>query len=266
VVLFWLSKTFWIVAAPANVALIAAVVGVLLLWTRWRALGRWLASLGIIILVGLAVLPIGPWLSWPLETRFVTPDPMPVKVDGIILLGGAEGVSQTRARGIIAVNGAADRLIAFVDLARTYPDARLAYSGGSGSLRPEAMREADVARAALRTMGLAVQRVVFERKSRNTFENARNLKPKVAPQEGETWLLVMSALNMPRAVGVFRAAGWPVVPYPVDHTVGVLRPGMSLGWDLAGRAWSAQRALREWIGLVVYRVLGRTNALFPSVS
>ena len=264
--LFWLSKTFWIVAAPANLALIVAAFGVLLLWTRWRVLGSWLSSLGIIILVGLAVLPIGAWLSWPLETRFVTPDPMPQKVDGIILLGGAEGVSQTQARGIIAVNGAADRLIAFVDLARTYPDARLAYSGGNGSLRSEAISEADVARAALRTMGLDVERVVFEGKSRNTFENARYLKPKVAPQEGETWLVVMSALNMPRTVGVFRGAGWPVVPYPVDHTVGVSRPGLSLDWDLAGRATSAQRALREWIGLVVYRVLGRTNALFPRVS
>lgn len=261
--LFWLSKTFWIVAAPANFALIAAVVGVLLLWTRWRALGRWLASFGIIILVVLAVLPIGNWLSWPLESRFVTPDPMPARVDGIILLGGSENVRQTRARGIVAVNGAADRLIAFVDLARTYPGARLAYSGGSGSLRPEAMREADVARAALRTMGLDVDRVVFERESRNTFENARNLKPMIEPQEGETWLVVTTALNMPRAVGVFSAAGWSVVPYPVDHTLGVMRPGLSLDWNLAGRASSAQRALREWIGLVVYRVLGRTNALFP---
>lgn len=261
--LFWLSKTFWIVAAPANFALIAAVIGALLLWTRWRSLGRWLASFGILVLVGLAVLPIGSWLGWPLESRFDTPDPMPVRVDGIILLGGSESVSQTRAQGIVAVNGAADRLIAFVDLARTYPDARLAYSGGSGSLRPEAMREADVARMALSTMGLDVDRVVFERESRNTFENARNLKPLISPKEGETWLVVMSALNMPRAVGVFRAVGWPVVPYPVDHSVGVARPGLSLSWNLAGRASSAQRALREWIGLVVYRVLGRTNALFP---
>ena len=68
------------------------------------------------------------------------------------------------------------------------------------------MREADVARAALNVMGLNVERVVFERESRNTFENARNLKSMVAPQANEKWLVVMSALNMPRAVGVFRAA------------------------------------------------------------
>ena len=264
--LFWLSKTFWIVVAPSNLALIASVIGALLLWTRWRALGRWLVSLGIVVLVGLAVLPIGAWLGWPLESRFATPDPLPARVDGIILLGGASNVSQTRARGFVSVNQAADRLIAFVDLAHRYPNARLAYSGGSGSLRPEAMREADVARMALRTMGLDVDRVFFERESRNTFENAQNLKPMIDPKDGETWLLIMSALNMPRAVGVFRAAEWPVIPYPVDHAYGLDAPGLSLDWDLAGRASSAQRVLREWIGLVVYRVLGRTDALFPGAT
>jgi uncharacterized SAM-binding protein YcdF (DUF218 family) len=265
-VLFWLSKTFWIVIAPSNLALIAAVVGAILLWTRWRAMGRWLVSLGIVVLVALAVLPIGAWLGWPLENRFATPDPMPTQVDGIILLGGASNVSQTRARGFVSVNEAADRMIAFVDLAQRYPDARLAYTGGTGSLRPEAMREADVARMALRTMGLDVDRVVFERESRNTFENAQNLKPLIEPKAGETWLLIMSALNMPRAAGVFRAADWPVIPYPVDHAYGVEPPGVSLDWDLAGRANSAQRVLREWIGLVVYRVLGRTDALFPEAT
>ncbi len=261
--LFWLSKTFWIIAAPANLALIAAVLGVLLLWTPWRVLGRNLAALGITVLVVFAVLPIGSWLALPLENRFGTPDPMPERLTGIIVLGGSENVSQTRLRGIVAVNGAADRLIAFADLARRYPEARLVYAGGSGSLRPGALREADVARQALQIMGVNTDRVVFERGSRNTYENARNLKPMVMPTTGDTWLLVTSALYMPRAVGVFRKADWPVLPYPVDHSQGFGPPRLSLDWDLAGRAGSAQQAMREWIGLVVYRVLGRTSAVLP---
>ena len=264
--LFWLSKTFWIVAAPANLALILAAAGLLLLWTPWRRLGRCLAAIGIAVLVLLAVLPVGGWLAFPLESRFSTPDPMPARVDGIVLLGGAEQVAQTRLRGLISVNGAADRLIAFADLAQRYPDARLAYTGGSGSLRPEAMREADVARAAMSVIGPDVDRVVFERESRNTYENARNLKVLIQPAPGETWLVITSALNMPRAVGVFRQAAWPVVAYPVDYSQGATMPGLTLDWDLIGRAESAQRAMREWIGLVVYRVLGRTNAVLPGAE
>ncbi|NQV78959.1 MAG: YdcF family protein, partial [Alphaproteobacteria bacterium] len=259
-------KTFWIIAAPANLALIAGVLGVLFLWTRWRAFGRYLATFGIAVLVVLAVLPIGSWLALPLENRFGTPNPMPARVTGIIVLGGSENVSQTRLRGIVAVNGSADRLIAFADLARRYPEARLVYTGGSGSLRPGALREADVARQALQIMGVDTDRVIFERESRNTFENARNLKPMVAPADGDTWLLVTSALYMPRAAGVFRKADWPVLPYPVDHSQGFGPPRLSLDWDLAGRASSAQQAMREWIGLVVYRVLGRTSAVLPSMA
>lgn len=264
--LFWLSKTFWIVAAPANLALIIAAVGLVLLWTRWQRWGRRLVTLGLVVLVAFAVLPFSAWLGVPLENRFGVPERLPERIDGIILLGGAENVGHTRARGIVSVNGAADRLIAFADLASRYPEARLAYSGGSGSLSPEAMREADVARRALEIMGVDVARVVFERESRNTFENAQRLKPLVAPQPGETWLLIYSALNMPRAVGVFRKAAWPVVPYPVDHAFGTEAPGLSLDWDIAGRTSSAHRVLREWIGLVVYRILGRTTAVFPGTD
>ena len=79
--LFWLSKTFWIVAAPANLALILAAAGLLLLWTPWRRLGRCLAAIGIAVLVLLAVLPVGGWLGFSLESRFSTPDPMPAQVD-----------------------------------------------------------------------------------------------------------------------------------------------------------------------------------------
>lgn len=261
--LFWLSKTFWIVAAPANLALIVCVLGLVLLWTRWRRAGRRLLTLGLVVLVAVAVLPFGAWLGVPLENRFALPDPLPERIDGIILLGGAEDVGQTRARGIVAVNDAADRLIAFADLARRYPGARLVYSGGSGSLSPGAMREADVARQALDIMGVATGRVLFERESRNTFENAQRLKPLVDPQPGETWLLIYTALNMPRAVGVFRRADWPVVPYPVDHRFGTTMPGLALSWNVGGRTSSAHRVMREWIGLVVYRVLGRTTAVFP---
>jgi DUF218 domain len=38
----------------------------------------------------------------------------------------------------------------------------------------------------------------------------------VEPKRGDRWLLVTSAYHMPRAIGVFRKAGFPVEPYPVS--------------------------------------------------
>ncbi len=70
---------------------------------------------------------------------------------------------------------------------------------------------------------------------------------------------------MPRSVGIFRQAGWPVIAYPTDfETRGtdreLIRPilPMSRGLDLV------DRISREWVGLVAYRVGGRTDALFPA--
>jgi len=68
---------------------------------------------------------------------------------------------------------------------------------------------------------------------------------------------------MPRAVGVFRRIGFMVEPYPVDYrTRGIedlARPFPSLGEGLR----RGDAATREWIGLLMYRVAGRTDELFP---
>src|SRR3546814_4717611 len=72
----------------------------------------------------------------------------------------------------------------------------------------------------------------------------------------ETWLLVTSALHMPRAMGVFRAQGWDPVPLPVDFRgegrLRFLRPAESLGGRLAG----IDDVAHEWVGLIAYWMLG----------
>lgn len=71
------------------------------------------------------------------------------------------------------------------------------------------------------------------------------------------------ATHMLRAVASFRAAGFDVVPYPVDfRTRGAadLRrplPSIAQGLELA------DLAADEWTGLLTYRVLGKTSDLFP---
>ncbi len=260
--LFALSKIFWIVVAPANLALIILIFGLLLLWTPWKRSGRTFTTLGGIGLIALAVLPVGPWLARPLEDRFpqFVADPGPV--DGIIVLGGSTNPKLTEFRGQISLNGGVERLLAFADLARAYPEAKLVFSGGSGSLQPGQLREADVAEQVLAKIGGDTARIRFEREARNTFESGRKAKAAAAPDPSERWLLVTSAMHMPRAMGVFRKAGWPVTAYPVDYNTG--GGGGGLRFNLAGNGTSIQNAVREWIGLVAYKTLGRTDTWFPA--
>ena len=110
--------------------------------------------------------------------------------------------------------------LAAAALARRFPNARVVFSGGSANLISNDAREADFAGAIFESLGVDKSRLIMERESRNTQENAEFSKALVKPKEGERWVLVTSAFHMPRSVGLFRKAGFAVEPYPVDWRVG----------------------------------------------
>lgn len=262
---FYLSKILWWFAAPSNLLLAATALGALLLFTRWARGGRRLMVAAVAGLALCGVSPLGVWLARPLENRFPLPaEDMPVPT-GILVLGGSMNPLTTAARRQPTIGSASGRITEAVALARRFPSARLVFTGGSAAVfRAGALDEAGAAEALFRQLGIDPARLTLERDSRNTFENAVLTKAIVRPQPGETWLLVTSAWHMPRSVGIFRRAGWEVVPYPTDfETRGrhheLWRPilPVSRGLDLV------DRMVREWLGLVAYRVGGRTDALLP---
>jgi uncharacterized SAM-binding protein YcdF (DUF218 family) len=184
-------------------------------------------------------------------------------IAGIVILGGAEEARTRDRRSVVAVSDAAERFIDAAALARRFPKARIVFSGGSGELVAAAGDNAETAREALLAMGVEDARIVLERSSRNTAENAALTKALVRPADGERWLLVTSAWHMPRSVGCFRRVGWDIEPWPVDYRTS--------SWeDLFGTPPNAAEGLRqldftvrEWIGLVAYYVTGRIDTLFP---
>lgn len=257
-----LSKLLWFVLRPGTLALLLALVGLLLLW-RGRRAGRWPLLVGLgFYLVALAT-PLPPLLLMPLEGRFPRPAVAPAHVDGVIVLGGAVDQTLTEAHGIPALNGAAERMTELIVLARRYPAARLVFTGGQGSLVHGELSEADVARALWTEMGVPADRVQYEDRSRNTFQNAVLTRAMVQPKPGEVWLLVTSASHMPRSIGVFRKAGWEVLAWPVNYRTG---NSFAALYDapFPERLGQVESALREWIGLAAYWLMGRTDALFPA--
>ena len=261
--MFAASKILWDLIQPGTVILALMIVGTALLWTRRRRAGRNLLVVGAVAALAVATLPIGSWLLLPLENRFPTVRSLPDKVDGIVVLGGAVSPRLTDARGQPALNETAERMTTFVALARRFPDARQVFTGGSGSLIYTELKETEVARQLFGELGLDTSRIDFEDKSRNTYENALYTRDLVQPKPGEVWVVVTSAFHMPRAYGCFSRVGWKVLPYPVDYmTLGDYR--MNVGLSLSGGLGAIEFALHEWVGLLYYRLMGYTDALFPS--
>jgi uncharacterized SAM-binding protein YcdF (DUF218 family) len=261
----WLSKLVWLVAEPASLLLSIWVAGCVVLWTPWWRLGRLLVCVAALATTGVALYPVGQIALRPIEDRFAPLVSLPARVDGILVLGGVIDYYVIGKRGVPSslLAAGSPRLDAFVELARRYPMARHVFTGGSIELIDGKDSEADVVRRIFARIGLDTTRIIFEDKSRNTYENARLSLEMIKPEPEETWLLITSARHMPRAVGTFRKAGWTnIVPYPIDFATDPNLPFES-AFRLGHNLNYLSEAIREYLGLLYYWRLGRTDEFFP---
>ncbi|MEJ8476727.1 YdcF family protein [Roseibium algae] len=257
------SKIGFFFIQPSNALVFLGGLGVVLLWSRWRRVGRGLCSVAVLMLAVLGLSPAGNLLILPLEERFSIPEHIDA-IDGIIVLGGSLDTIVMGARGVLVLTSSAERLTVVPGLARRFPGVPVIHAGGHGLLMAAAVSEADGAGELLLDFGLPTERIILEDQSRNTHENAMFTYKMIAPKPGQKWLLVTSAYHMPRSIGVFRKAGWTgLIAYPVDWR--------TRGWEDATLGFSGVSsglkrfdiAAREWIGLAAYWASGRTSAFFP---
>jgi uncharacterized SAM-binding protein YcdF (DUF218 family) len=258
---FVLSKLVWLIFSPVNFAILAALLAALLAFTRFARAARWIGLLSVTALVLMAFSPLPRAVIRPLEDRFTQQDAAKGPVAGIIVLGGAIGVS----RGDVVLNSSAARMIKAVELARLHPQAKVVFTGGSANLVSQIeTTEADGARRLFEAIGLDPARLVLEDKSRNTRENATFTRRLVDPKPGERWLLVTSAWHMPRSMGVFRRAGFAVEAFPVDYWSKGTPDDFIRPYSRPHRALeTADNGFKEWVGLLAYWLAGYTDALLP---
>lgn len=239
-----ISKTIWLIAAPTNALIIVMTFATLWALLRRSKLAAWIAVAGAFGLMIAGFTPLGYWLTLPLENRFPRwqADPRAAP-HGIIVLGGESG----------------ERITVLAELSRRFPQAQLVYSGpgdGNPSVRDLLNRFA--------RLGQDPARITMERRSRNTFENAAYSQELIKPNSNQRWLLVTSAIHMPRAIGCFRKVGFVVDAHPTQFTSGY-QSYLHFVSNTGSRALSRlDVAAKEWIGLATYRLMGKTGALFPA--
>ena len=260
---FVLSKILGFFANPSNLVIGCGLLGIVLLATRFARSGRRLIAASLIALAIMGFSPLGNTLMILLEQRFPPWDAARGAPDGIVVLGGGIKPDVSAARDDVVLTAAGTRITATAALARRYPKARIIYSGGTGALIYPEGNEAQSAVQIFASLGIPHSRLMIEDRSRNTAENAAFSRRLAMPRPGERWLLVTSAYHMPRAIGSFRAAGFAVEAYPCDWRtrgrVDLARPFSALDEGLK----RTDIATREWVGLLVYWLTGRSSALFP---
>lgn len=265
---FYLPKLLWYVANPLAILLaLLCASAVLSMFPRGRVFGRRLMLICVLFVIFVSVIPVGQLMLATLESRFPPVHRLPDKVDGIIVLGGSFHPSLSQARGQPILNENAERLTAFAALAQRYPQAKLVFTGGIGTMRRDIyLRESDIAAQIFDQMGLDRSRIVLEGEARNTFEHPSKIRELIEPKPDETWVLITSAYHMSRAVGVFRAQNWPVLAYPVDYRTAGVRRSWYPGFNLAGGLDNFSFGAHNWSALIYYYLMGRTSEFLPQAE
>lgn len=253
---FYLSKIFWFTFQPFN--FLAILMGFGLLFFKY-SLGRKILVGAVSLFLFLAIFPVGHNLMVYLENMYPTPNVLPKKVDGIIVLGGSVETYLTFAHGQAQINENGERLVEMVRLGHAYPDAKLVFTGGDASLDQSSGKESIVVHSLLESLGFDDSKVIYESDSRNTYENMTHSMKLAKPLPDETWILVTSAFHMPRSAAIFNSNGWKVIPYSSGYIADATYRYLP-SHDLLGNYYKLQVAVREIIGIIAYTLTERIKS------
>jgi len=183
----------------------------------------------------------------------------------VVLGGGTRGPDYPRLSS--EINEAGDRLLYAAQLYRHSVAPRILLSGGSARVVGKApSTDAENMARVLAEVGVPVEALILENVSRNTYENAIETRRVLEDQGIDRIVLVTSAVHMPRAASVFRKAGFDVVPASADYQITeeewayFTQPNLVIQLNnllpVAYHLELTSRALKEYIGLAVYRLRG----------
>ncbi|XGV97971.1 MAG: YdcF family protein [Leptolyngbya sp. BL-A-14] len=258
----YLSKLLPLFFYPLGLTCVLLLVSLVLLWrrSRWTALP---IVLSLLLLLGGSNGWVGEWLVHSLEVQHLPPALVP-QADAIVILGGCTKPALP-PRPWVEVSEAGDRVLYGAKLYREGKAPRIILSGGRINWKDGGPAESDDMAQLIETMGVPKSAILQDPTSLNTYENAVNVKQIMTAQGIRRILLVTSAIHMPRSLLIFKHLGIDAIAAPTDFTT------TNRDWqELQGSTQAAvlnllpeidrlqhtTRALKEYLGLLVYRLKG----------
>lgn len=177
--------------------------------------------------------------------------------DGAIVLGGIGSIDQRLEK--ISFSHSGDRLFQTIRLLKQNRIDKLIFTGGSGSIEFPELKEGKYIKKYLNEIGIDDSLLVIENHSKNTYENAIFTKKLIDSLHiGPKLLLITSAYHMPRALAVFKKAGYTnITPYITNKVSGSRRFTFDhLFIPNPDALFNLQYLLHEWVGFIMYKIKG----------
>lgn len=263
----YLSKLLPLLVYPLSLACLM-LLGILLLRKR----PRWVLSLGLtaflLLWLGgnrLVSMTLVRSLEWQYLPSWGAAQDLP-QAEMIVLLGGGEEAAAP-PQTVAGLNDAGDRMVHAAWLYQQGAAPRVLASGGIvGVDGPALQAGAEAMHQLLEIMGVPAGAITLERRSRNTYENAIETKKLLDAQGIERIILVTSAMHMPRAQAIFARQGFDVIPAATDFNVTQAEWDYYFTPDPAIQVFNlfpsadaldwTMRAMKEYLGIIVYRLRG----------
>ncbi len=253
----FLSKLLPVVFYPVGATISLLLIGGLLALLKHRRLALASATAGLVVLWVCSTPVVADWAYSTLERQYppTTMADTP-QADVAIVLGGA--VRQPIVPRVeVELKEASDRILHAARLYNAGKVKRILVTGGNIPWVAAVKPEAELIKQLLVEWGVPAEAIVIATESRNTYENALEIKRLWDKGGFRSALLVTSAAHMPRAMAVFQRAGLPVVASSTDVIVDTSQGSLFDWLPDANSLLVTTDAVKEWIGLLAYRVLGR---------
>jgi uncharacterized SAM-binding protein YcdF (DUF218 family) len=253
----FLSKLLPLFFYPVALSLSLGLIGSLCSLLKFRRLALACVGSAMIILWICSTPFFASWAIASLERQYPpkTMEQTP-EADIAIVLGGALG-QPLPPRVEVYLFGGAGRILHASRLYRAGKVKRVLVSAGNIPWARAIKPEAELIKDLLVEWGVASEAIEIETASRNTYENALEIARIWKARGFKSALLVTSAIHMPRAIAVFRHADLPVIASTADVLVVDDDPRDVFAWLPDASALAATtNALKEWTGILVYRLRG----------
>jgi uncharacterized SAM-binding protein YcdF (DUF218 family) len=251
---FYLAKVANYLLEPLYIlSFFLLVLIFLLLFTNFKKITIFFAKFLLILFLFFGYTPVSNFLLNKIEDFIKFSEYSAQQLTGIIILGGSFDLALvSKERNEVLLNSAAERLTKALEIYKKNPRLLILFSGASNKIKPVGWSESDMAKKFFLEQGVRLENLIFENKSRNTFENISYSKDIIKNNNG-TWGLITSASHMPRSYFGFKKQGLILEPISVDYRTGtsqIFWINFNIGNGLSN--WST--ILHEVIGISYYKI------------
>ena len=254
---FYLSKILNFFINPLYILFLIVLIQVfIILFNQSKKLAIFFSKLFLFLFLFFSYTPLSNYLLSKIED-YIQPSKYPVQqLTGLIIMGGSFNSGLlSKERNESSINSTSERLTKALEIYKKNPKILILFSGFSNELYPEGWNESQIAKKFFFDQGVNNSNLIFEDKSKNTFENVIFSKDFIDSNKG-TWGLITTASHMPRSFFLFKKQGVILEPINVDYQTGTSKV-FWINFNISKGLVNWQTILHEVIGLSYYKATNK---------